>query len=475
MDAETNNNFSAEALRGAVEVALATLLLLVIAFALPWPLLWTRFSLPAPGPTVEVLAVLGLAFPMALVLHSLLGDQLVIVISRLMLGVIAIGVAVGGASFGVFLRELILTEKIKADYVAAAVLASALLFTAYWLWRQLSGNPWRIPALGVIGPAFVAAAVMSFMLIPFLADDWNQWAKQTHPELLLHPGNPNAHLLATLKDLAGVLDSLSGLLSAALATAATVFIVTSVSPDLSRIIDYLGLSRAQITAAQKLRKPLSDLVRETKPRDALFKREFIVTPQSFEREAPLESVIAGGARVKLIVPRVGATPDAFTFDRIRTLLDSAQIEIRDSLFFVYLSDRLASSEPVCYATGPEMWELMQRQVGDDDRPASGRFRGEFSDDFFASLNSGNGRAIQAVIENARAFALSNNPLDDLLLTSVVLKDTMEVKDALTVMRAHNLRRALVCSSKVPVERAVIGVPSIAAYLWADPQEVGAHA
>lgn len=475
MNADSERTFGIEVLRGAVEVALATLLLLPPALLLRWLDLWRQLSIPDPGASLEVLAVVGLAFLLALVLHYAFGDGLIVALNRIMLGVLATGVATGGALSGVVVREFVVRGKIPADYVAATVLAFGLPFIAYWLWRQLSGNPWRIPAVGVIGPAFVAAAVVAFMLVPFLVKDWNQTVGQVHPWLMLMPSATQTSLLTTLKELAGVLDSLFGLLSATLATAATVYIVTSVSPDLSRIIDYLGLSRAQITAAQKLRKPLSDLIRETRPRDALFKREFIITPKSFERESPLESVIAGGARVKLIVPRVGSTPDAFTFDKIKIMLDRAQIEIRDSLFFVYLDDPQARSEPVCYGTGPELWELMQRQVGDDDRPASGRFRGEFSDSFFGALNTGNARAIQAVIESARAFALLNNPLDDLLLTSVVLKDTMEIKDALTVMKERNLRRALVCSTKTPSERAIIGVPSIAAYLWVDPEEAGAGA
>lgn len=453
-------------LGSAINVALAAVPVLILLFIARWLDAWARLGIPDPGPFIELTAGLGFSFLLA----SVLGDDLVIAINRAVLAVVAVAVVFGGALLGIILREYVVNEKITADYVAGGVVLFALPFIAYWLWRQLTGIPWRVPSLGSIGPAFVAAIVLSFMLTPFLVVDWNTYIKPIYPVLMLTEPKTHETLLSTLKDLAGVIDSLSGLLSAVLATAATAYIVTSVSPDLARIIDYLGLSRAQITAAQKLRKPLSDLIRETKPTDTVFKRDFVITPQSFGRESPFESTVAGGARIKLVIPRTGGTPHMFTFEVIKEFLDRAQIEIRDSLFFIYLDDPGMRTEPVCYGTGPEMWELMQPYSGDEDRPASGRFRGEFSASFFTALNAGNASVIQAVVENARAFALANNPLDDLLLTRYSLKDTMDVKDALKCMKKHRLRRALVVSTKTPIERAILGMPSIAAYLWDDPDE-----
>lgn len=467
-ESEAELDFGTDMVRGAVEVAFAALVLLLLVLAARLSGLWAQAPIPDPGASIEVLVIIGLAFIVALPLRACFAE-VVLVIEQVMFAIAAIYVAFGGAAAGVLLRDLVVRGSFSAAEVSGTILVVAVPLIALWLWRELTGRHVQFPRLDVVGLAFLTSVIVAFTLFSFVVKDWNAMIKPWASWLTFKESVAHGSLLRTLGDLGGQLDSLFGLFGAALATAATFYIVTSVSPNLLKIIDYIGLSRAQITAAQKLRRPLSDLLRETKPRDALSRREFFITPDSFERESPLESPIAGGARVKIVAPPIGSPPNIITFDKIKNLLLRAQIDFRDSLFFVYLNDPRTHTKPVCYGTGLELWDLMQRPTADDDGLCRARFRGEFSDDFFGALNSGNAVAIQAVIQAARDQALENNPHDDLLLGKWVLTDTMEVQEALSIMKDNNLRRALVCTTKTPTDRAILGVPSIAAYLWPQPE------
>ncbi len=501
MPANTNNTQSylaRELVSGTLDLAYAAAIVTVLAstaYFLPvvfgqelfdqfWrsvPLEWRPY-IPNDWVSLGVIAT----FSVFLLAAGFSSRDMWAVTKRAGYAVFSVAVILAAAIVGILVREWVLCSSL--ELLATLLLALALALAALWLFGRLA-QVRIVPRLSertrVVLAGAVTAFVIAFTLISFLVPAWNglvpPWLELT-PDArsatvsaervevpAAEPSKPDPDKL--FDDLSGRLDILFGLIGAALATAATVYVVQQI-PELDQIVRYIGLSSAQVEAAHRMRQPLSDLFSQIKSLDFKFKREVIITESSFGPELPLETR-SGGARVKIIAPRRGGSPDSITFDAIKEHLRQAQVEIRESIVFVYLDRR--ENEPLCYATGPEFWELMQPASGDDDRPASGRFRGEFSAAFFTALNSGDGDRIKDVVKRARRFVLNANPQDDVLLCDIILRDTMEFKDALTTMRRNGLRRALVCSTRVPHERAVIGVPHIAEYLWNDPTPAPAEA
>lgn len=409
----------------------------------------------------------------------------------------AIAVAFGAVA-GIVVRNWLVSGAVAIESASAVVALALLLGTGLWLWWQIFPPRWSLPKYVIDGAVTVAAAfVIASSLASSVAGEWNKYVTwlsiipaavetcapvcesesgATDSQASSNKSNDanSRDLLQDLQELANKVDNLIGLLTVILATAAAAYVAAVATPKLQEILSYLQLEPEQVEAGHRLRRPLSDLIRKVEADDMKFKREFIVTADSFARESPIESVVHGGARIKIIAPPPGSPQNSFTFAKLRKILEAAQVDLRRSLILVYPSAG-TTVDPVCYGTGAEMWELMYRiesegsaqEQGLDQTPGSGRFRGAYSDSFFGALNSGNARAIAAVIENARASVLKENPQDDVLLSSFVLRDTEELVVAMTEMKKRSLRRALVYGGKVPGERAILSVPHIADYLWDD--------
>ncbi|MCE9522776.1 MAG: hypothetical protein K8S25_10135 [Alphaproteobacteria bacterium] len=411
-------------------------------------------------PALMAMAVASGTFAFAAWLSYWLGNT-----SKMLL--VSIIVVIVGATTGIAVREVLFAQPDVFNYTPLGFLIVFLVSVGFWLWNQLSELTWHISKRFVDTlAAFAASFVIAISLVPLVVDVWNASVGRVLTFAVLSNGSDIQKLLDRLQELAGTLDSLSGLLTAIIATAGATYVVTMASPQLEAILSYLQLSPPQVNAAHKLRRPLSDLVQAVTDADLKFKRELVITMDSFERESPIESGTSPrGARIKIVVPPPGSPPHAFSFTKISELLERAHVDIRESLFFVYPMAR-SDAGPICYATGPELWELMQSPARDDGMPGSGRFRGAFSDSFFGALNSGNAEAISIIVDKARDSVLRGNPQDDLLLCTYALSDTCELTTALREMRKRGLRRALVFApNRAPTERAILGIPHIAAYLW----------
>jgi hypothetical protein len=455
-------------IRGVVELLLAAILISLLAVAARALGAWDLAAAYGVDSNFEAPIVAGIMFLLA-AWFSANTDLPWKIVSVLY----CIGVVVIGAAAGIVARELLLGELASLRVVSAVLTVIFLIIAALWLLAQILDLKLEPPKVVVATfAAFFASFVVALSLVSFFVDDWNRIIGGWLPWASLSSGAVSDVLPGELDSFSDSLDSVFSVLTTVLATAATVYVVVVASPKLQEILKYLELTPAQVKAARKLRRPLSDLIRAVKVEPG-FKREFFITADSFERESPIESDALGGARVKIIAPAPGSPPNTFTFAKVRKLLRRAQIDIRESLFFVYPTTGSAAG-PICYATGPEMWELMHRiepgeetsssETYDEGMPGSGRFRGAFSDSFFGALNSGNAEALIAIIENARKEVLKHNPQDDVLLTSFKLRDSEEVLKALTEMKTYKVRRALVYSGKVPAERAILSIPHIAAYL-----------
>lgn len=330
-----------------------------------------------------------------------------------------------------------------------------------------------VAVLGAFTITLYAAALGDYFAAPL-----TQLVLRDFPiflETLLGVGLPNLDANTTISSVAAEKFSERNreIANIALGTVVSVTVVISFSGVfiyLHKIVNILGLSDQQLSLAKKLKLAAKGAIPPGQRLSQLYPKDVqILRPMPPRRQFPL--VTEGGvrARVKLILQRSGmpAEGDDFRLDTLRQLLHSAEIELTQSVFFVYDLDTTGDTI-VCYGTGAELEALYQ--MGDPYRGGT-----TIGAAFVRALNFNNRMALDEIVPMARAILQSRHPSSDILLSTKSMHENDTMEAVMNVMQhgqrppgggtPENMTRILLQSDKAPFERGFVGAAEISRFLF----------
>lgn len=385
---------------------------------------------------------------------------------------------VGFAAFG-----LIVSGSLEIGWAGTLFFIVIVVILIWLVRKQFFGDFEGKDAEQQYWGAIIAIGFIGFLFAPYLLPVLLQLGAWLNADMswLLLPGDasqqvPNAEAVDAVNnaqhaasDLGSRVENLLQMLVPAAATAAGVTVaVKVVGPPLAGLLDYVGLSRAQVAAGRRLRQPVANALTDEGRLSRLYKVQVNLTPNSAPHELPhLRDSVNNRAIIRILLP---SDPNLdlriFEFEKMRELLADAGVSLTNSLFFIYGSAGIGSAQPICYGTGLELFEILA-PAGSD---ACGRLRGRFSEPFTLALKRGDAPLVATLAEAAREAILRQSPQDDALLATYSLADGEETAKVMREMTSRGLRRMLITSRRAPIERAVVSAAELSAFLLSPPDD-----
>jgi len=143
---------------------------------------------------------------------------------------------------------------------------------------------------------------------------------------------------------------------------------------------------------------------------------------------------------------------------IDAVLKSADIDLEQSLFFVYALNREQNADLVCYGTGGELRRLLNMKEETPDHT------GEIGQQFLMAMNNDDKREVRRIVEIARSLLIKRHPHAEVLLSTIARKDSEELQEILADMAEHRLNRILLVSDRAPLERGIVGGTELSNFL-----------
>jgi len=332
-------------------------------------------------------------------------------------------------------------------------------------WRWLDRWLEYIPAAAAI---VLNASALTFITAPDLREFYTPIADLLRAISFLLPYQPTTSPGALSASLDAAVDNgftgraheVLTFTAGALSVGATILVLTNlIAKRLANIQVVLGLTMRQITAAKRIRQPARGAIGQTLAQ--VYPKEVYIDRLSIRRQFPFVNGDGPKARIKLLlhqgVQQYG--DEKFSFEWVRGLMQSAHIELEQSLFFIYWLDKKMKLEMVCYGTGPELKQLMEAKEETDGRVGDG-----IGTLFCEALNNDDKEEVKRIVNLARARFLKARPYADLLLSTVARRDGEELQDVMDAMGNNGLDRILLTSDKVPLERGIISTSDISKFL-----------
>lgn len=391
---------------------------------------------------------------------------------------VAIALSVGsvllGVVSGILLRESIISGLLPLDWVGLVILLSALGMVTWQTVQNQVGHGHHGPDLSgllkkwSLSAAFLVAFIVTLLFGSYLAPVWNETIGRI-ADLSLHPDpsatDPKSNQIELL------IERTSGLIDLLLVVASgitAIIIIQIISPQLDTLWTYLGLKPEELSAARLLRSAAADAIRTSERLSRIYPKQVNIFPDSEHRRLPFVSKDGDRALIKIYMPEEKAG-QAF-IESIQDLVASAEIELENSLFFIYSqadllashhkSERRPTPSVIAYGSGAELKDLINPPGG----AQRGRFSARYTSRFIAALSDGDKPTVKSIVEAARKWALERNPKDDVLLTTKFASASTELKLVMQQMGKCGLRRILLMSEKVPYEYGILGLDDVGRFL-----------
>ncbi|MEQ1754900.1 MAG: hypothetical protein ABL973_12290 [Micropepsaceae bacterium] len=231
---------------------------------------------------------------------------------------------------------------------------------------------------------------------------------------------------------------------------------------LNELISVRGYSVPQKLVAGRLRQPVSGAAPKDASLDLLYPKQIDVSRDSFRRQLPFVNQQGSNkARIRILVQDepFGSAPNDFRIDWLESILNSANLSLDDSLFFVYRMERNDKANLLCYGTGQELRVLLTHTVADPNDESE-----LIGDAFRRALSIGEKQTIARIVSLVRGMMLSKSPHSQALLTSEATSASSPLGEVLSQMAEHKLQRILLTSGVAPAERAIVGTPELTRFL-----------
>lgn len=398
---------------------------------------------------------------------------------------VALVFVVTGSALAIIIRESLESNPIGAESVTLGLLLGGLGMILIALVSHLNRSregfkfwPFATAAVAAVS----GALAITVILIPDLAEFWN---RNLGSFVLLHSGTNPASILNRHNVAQDFSDRAAAVINLALAVllAGSVIAITyDVSPELSAILGWIGLTKRQIALAKRVRQPVRGAIHPDIMLSQMYRKEIQIDQFSSSRRLPLVNGGGHKARVKLFIAQRShdikhedergdhgrdrdqkqkghdeeASDPLFTWEWIDGLLKSADVEAQQSLFFVYSR---SPSEIICYGTGDEVKNLLNMQ-----NEVAGHPGDSIGDLFRDALRAGDKQEVKELVDQARRILLKGHPHADVLLSTVVRKESDELQHVMDEMARNGLNRILLVSDHAPLERSIVGSAEISSFL-----------
>jgi hypothetical protein len=394
--------------------------------------------------------------------------------------VIAFVIVAVGAILAVVTRDLILTSAASAAWLTNLLTAAALFFVILALVHNLTQQA-KSSLLETI-LTFAVGAFGAFTITSYWASD-SQSMSQALVNFWNHDFRPLVPQLPEIasaaeapdevkRDAFDFADRSGDILNTALATlvTATVFVsAPEILRQLNKILRHLGFTKFQTTVAERVAMPIHLVVPKGRQLSELYPKSVSIDGTKLTRHNSSEHFGGSAALIKIYFGEANA-PSAepgFEWKDLAGALHQENVDLSRSVFLLVWREKETQPRIVAYGTGAELEKLINlsaRSIGQRvmgmlsgrERPPSGP-RLEF---------------VPLLVSQARQELLKSHPHNDVLLSALVLDQSISIEKALQAMsyaspeEAKGAQRVLLTARAKSWPTAIVGGAEIAKFLSA---------